>query len=224
MVNQTPPVRLIPRWYAVLVVTLAGLGAGTFFGLSLSTVGAARCSAGVGGVAFALLLVSALSALVRPRRPREPTLTTAGTRVFRAPSLTVLPLLGAWLALLLLSVYWAFIALTDFTSLESPGFVLLTIGASLASVPDLVRLLTGRLHWWHLEIGEAAIVYRGYRTDVSWPWAKVHGARIQARGPAGIVVDVKGTGADPVVPFAAFAVPAEQLHAEISRQKSTSRG
>ena len=51
----------------------------------------------------------------------------------------------------------------------------------------------------------------------------MHGARIQARGPAGVLIDVKGAGQDPVVPITAFAVPAEQLVDEIQRAKAASR-
>ncbi len=113
--------------------------------------------------------------------------------------------------------------MTDFDSLESPGFALITVVGALASLPDLVRLLTGRLHRWRLELGPESVTYRGYRTDATWPWSKVHGARIQARGPAGVLIDVKGAGQDPVVPITAFAVPAEQLVDEIQRAKAASR-
>ena len=74
-----------------------------------------------------------------------------------------------------------------------------------------------------LEIGPDALTYRGYRTDVTWPWSQVHGARIQARGPAGVLIDVRGAGKDPVVPITAFAVPAEQLLEEIERAQVAAR-
>ena len=64
---------------------------------------------------------------------------------------------------------------------------------------------------------------RGFRTDVSWPWSEVHGARIQERGPAGVAIDVKGSGVDPVVPITAFDVPAEQLVEEIARARAAAR-
>ena len=51
----------------------------------------------------------------------------------------------------------------------------------------------------------------------------MHGARIHPRGPAGVAIDVKGAGKDPVVPITAFAVPAEQLIEEIQRAKAAAR-
>ncbi|MEJ7795967.1 MAG: hypothetical protein WKF50_10480 [Nocardioides sp.] len=217
------PVRLIPRWYTAIVVVMLFVLTGIFTGLALSVDGVMGWSAW-GLVLFAgLLLVAALSALARPRRVREPAVCADGTRVFLAPMLTVAALLGAWFAALAVAALWGFVALTDFDALESPGFSLVTIVGALASLPDLARLLTGRLHRWRLELGPESISYRGYRTAETWPWAKVHGARIQARGPAGVAIDVKGAGEDPVVPITAFAVPAEQLIEEIQRAKAAAR-
>lgn len=220
MVTAAAPARLIPRWYTVVVVTALAVATLLFTGLALSLDGVMGWSAWGLVVTFGLLLVAAISALARRRRPREPKVTTEGTRVFEAPATTTWPLLGAWVAALVVATIWGYVALTDFDELESPGFALLTIVGALASLPDFVRLLTGRLHRWRLELGPDALTYRGYRTDQTWPWSKVHGARIQARGPAGLLVDVKGSGPDPVVPITAFAVPAEQLVEEIERAKS----
>ena len=55
---------------------------------------------------------------------------------------------------------------TDFDEIEAPGATLLTVVGALGMLPDLVRLLTGRLHRWRLEIGPETVRYRGYRTDV----------------------------------------------------------
>ena len=221
MVSAT--VRLIPRWFAVVVIGALTLFVLGFLVLALSVEGLMRWSAWGLFVFAALLLCSAVSALARPRRRREPQVTPEGVRVFVAPGLTTWPLVGAWVSLLVVAGTWAFVAVTDFGALESPGFALLTIVGAVASLPDLVRLLTGRLHRWRLELGPDAITYRGYRTDVSWPWSKVHGARIQERGPAGVAIDVKGSGVDPVVPITAFDVPAEQLVEEIDRARAAAR-
>ena len=222
MVTATP-VRLIPRWYTAVVVVMLVVLTGVFTGLTLSVDGVMGWSAW-GLVLFAgLLLLAALSALVRPRRVREPAVSADGTRVFLAPMLTVAALLGAWCAALAVAALWGFVALTDFDALESPGFALVAIVGAIGSLPDLVRLLTGRLHRWRLELGPETLRYRGYRTIETWSWSKVHGARIQARGPAGVAIDVKGAGKDPVVPITAFAVPAEQLIEEIQRAKATAR-
>ena len=216
-------VRLIPRWFAAVVIGALTLFVLGFLVLALSVEGVMRWSAWGLFVFAALMLCAAVSALARPRRRREPHVTPDGARVFVAPGLTTWPLVGAWLALLVVAAVWAFVAVTDFGALESPGFALLTIVGALASLPDLVRLVTGRLHRWRLELGPDTITYRGYRTDVSWPWAKVHGARIQERGPAGVAIDVKGSGVDPVIPITAFDVPADQLVEEIERARAAAR-
>lgn len=217
------PVRLIPRWYTVTVVTVLVLATLLMVGLSLTVGGVMGWSTWGLVATFGLLLISAVSALVRRRRPRDPQVTADGVRVFVAPAATTWPLVGAWLAGLVVAALWAYIAVTDFSALESPGLSLLTIVGAVGSLPDLVRLLTGRLHRWRLELGPDAISYRGYRTAETWPWSKVHGARIQPRGPAGVAIDVKGAGTDPVIPITAFAVPAEQLVEEIERAKAAAR-
>lgn len=219
----TSRVRLVPRWFAAVVIGALTLFLLVFLLLALTVDGVMQWSAWGLVAAAGLMLCSAVSALARPRRRREPEVTPDGVRVFVAPGLTTWPLVGAWAALLVVAAIWSYLALTDFGALESPGFALVAIVGALASLPDVVRLLTGRLHRWRLEIGPDAVTYRGYRTDVSFPWSKVHGARIQERGPAGVAIDVKGSGADPVIPITAFDVPAEQLVEEIDRAKVAAR-
>lgn len=219
----TSRVRLVPRWFAAVVIGALTLFLLVFLLLALTVDGVMQWSAWGLVAAAGLMLCSAVSALARPRRRREPEVTPDGVRVFVAPGLTTWPLVGAWAALLVVAAIWSYLALTDFDALESPGFALVAIVGALASLPDVVRLLTGRLHRWRLEIGPDAVTYRGYRTDVSFPWSKVHGARIQERGPAGVAIDVKGSGADPVIPITAFDVPAEQLVEEIDRAKVAAR-
>ncbi len=221
MVNGST--RLIPRWYVVTVVAVLAVLTLVFTGLAATSDGVLGWSAWGLTAATGLMLVAAVSSLARPRRPRPPTIAPDGTRVFLAPATTVWSLIGAWFALLVVAALWIVVAVTDFDSLESPAFALITVVGALASLPDLFRLLTGRLHRWRLELGPESVTYRGYRTDATWPWSKVHGARIQARGPSGVLLDVKGAGQDPVVPITAFAVPAEQLVDEIQRAKAASR-
>jgi hypothetical protein len=215
--------RLIPRWYPPAVIGLLTVLTLAFLGLALFVDGVMRISAW-GLLAFAgLLLCAAVSALARPRRRRQPRVTADGARVFVAPALTVWPLVGAWLAVLVVAGVWGYVAVTDLDALESPGFALLTVVGAAGSLPDLVRLLTGRLHRWRLELGPDTVTYRGYRTDQSWPWSEVRGARIQQGRPAGVAIDLRGGGADPVVPIVAFDVPAEQLVEEIHRARAAAR-
>lgn len=215
------PERLIPRWFAVVVV-------GTFAALTILLVGVTAAFGdgfadmsmyGVATFSF-LMLVAAISSLVRPRRRREPEVTADGARVFRAPALTVWPLVGAWMAVMVTAVAWGWVLMTDLGALESPGFSLVTVVGSIGLLPDFARLLTGRLHRWTLTLGPDELTYRGYRTDVSVPWKDVRGAEIQQRGPAGVRIDLRGARAkDPVVPISAFTVPAEQLVEEIVRAR-----
>ncbi len=223
MVKDGSPSRLIPRWFTVTVISALTVAVAMALGMSFAADGALGWSFRAMLVFVGLLLVAAVSSLARPRRRRDPVVGADGIRTFLAPAATVWPLVGAMVALMAVAVMWAYVALTDFDSLESPGFTLVTVVAAVAALPDFGRLVTGRLHRWRLEIGPESIRYRGYRTDTTWPWSKVHGARIQARGPAGVVIDVKGAGADPVVPITAFAVPAEQLVEEIERARAAAR-
>lgn len=211
--------RLIPRWWTALVLLLVLLGVAVGLVMALVADGALAWS-GVGLlVAFAGLLVAAVSAFARPRRRREPEVAADGTRTFRAPLLTVAGLLVAWAALLVVALLWAWLAVTDFGTLESPGFALLAIGGALASVPDLVRLLTGRLHRWTLVLAPTSVTYRGYHTAVSVPTRDVKGAVVQQRNPAGVRIDLRAGQDAVVVPITAFDVPADQLVEEVHRAR-----
>lgn len=211
--------RLIPVWWTTAVLTVLTLA--TLVGLVITLVadGALAWSGASMLVAFAALLVAAISAFARPRRRREPEVAADGARIFRAPLLTVAGLLVAWLMLLVVAALWAYLALTDFAALESPGFAAVTIVAALASLPDLFRLVTGRLHRWTLTLGPTTLSYRGYRTDLTVPCRDVRGAVIQQRNPAGVRIDLRAGAEDIVVPITAFDVPAEQLVDEIHRAR-----
>ena len=214
--------RLIPRWYVATVV-----GSLTVFTLVLVATTAAFADGPAGASMWGLAASSGLLLMVAvrrgvPRRRRDPRSATTAPGV-RAPTLTVWPLVGAWIALLVTASVWGWLAITDFGALESPGFSLVTIAGALASPPDLVRLLTGRLHRWTLSTSAEQLTYRGYRTDLTVPWNDVRGAVIQERGPAGVRIDLRGDRSDPVVPITAFDVPAEQLVEEITRARKAAR-
>ncbi len=211
--------RLIPRWWTALVLLLVSLGVVVGLVMALVAEGELAWSGAGLLVAFAGLLVAAVSAFARPRRRREPDVAEDGTRTFRAPLLTVAGLLLAWAALLAVAALWAWLAVTDFDELESPGFAVLAIVGALASLPDLVRLLTGRLHRWTLELGPTSLAYRGYHTDVTVPCRDVKGAVVQRRNPAGVRVDLRAGQDAVVLPITVFDVPAEQLVEEVHRAR-----
>ncbi len=97
-----------------------------------------------------------------------------------------------------------------------------------------MRLVTGRLHRWRVVIDGESITYRGYRTDETWPLSKVHGAGVNPPRPvrrpgtrtdddrrlAGVVIDLRGAGADPVIPMVAFRASPETMIAEIERARA----
>ncbi|WP_408896032.1 hypothetical protein ACJ5H2_14065 [Nocardioides sp. R1-1] len=222
--NDRPPrQRLIPRWWTavVLLLLVAGVLAGAV--MTLVSDGALAWSGGGLLVASIALLVTAFSALLRPRRRVPPEVLADGTRVFRAPAVTVAGLLIAWAMLLVVAAVWACQVVADAGQVASPGAALMSVVGAVASLPDLARLLTGRLHRWTLALGPEGLSYRGYRTSVTVPWREVTGAAVQPRHPAGVRVGLRA-GRDPlVVPITAFGVAAEQLVDEVHRARRAAR-
>lgn len=215
--------RLVPRWFAPLAFTLVGVAVLSSVLLSFVLTGVLAWSFRLAAVASVLGLVATLSALARSRRRHEPIIGPDGTRTFLAPAATAWPLVGVFVAVMAMVALWAYAVVTDFSAIESPGFTLVTIAAAVGLLPDLVRLLAGRLHRWRLELGPDALTYRGYRTDLTVPWSEVGRATVQTKGPAGVLINVRGMSKDPVVPILAFDVPAEQLVEEITRARTSAR-
>lgn len=213
------PPRLIPRWWTATVLLLLLVGVLVGLVMAYAADGALAWSGAGLLVAFTGLLGAAASALARPRRRREPQVAADGTRTFRAPLPTVAGLLVAWAALLVVAALWAWLAVTDRDAIESPGVALLAIAGALGSVPDLVRLVSGRLYRWTLELGPTTLAYRGYRTAVTVPCRDVKGAVVQQRHPAGVRIDLRAGQDAVVVPITAFDFPAEQLVEEVHRAR-----
>lgn len=217
--------RLIPRWWSTTVIVVLTVFT-LVIGLISAVAGDGLVDLSMFGLAVVsgLVLVSAMSAFVRPRRRREPKVLADGSRVFRAPALTTWPLVAAWIVVLGVAAVWGWVVVTDIGELESPGFSLVMVVGALGSLPDFARLMTGRLHRWTLTVGPDALTYRGYRTDVTVPWRDVRGAHVHERGPAGVRIDMRGAQAkDPIVPIAAFDVPAEQLVEEVAEARKNAR-
>ncbi|MCY7396166.1 MAG: hypothetical protein LH468_08465 [Nocardioides sp.] len=205
------PRALIPRWWvaatvAVLVVAVVGWAA-----LGVVSEGPTRPAALLSSSAAALALVSATAALLHRRRPRPAVDITGAPIVFETPALVLWPLLLAWMLLLATAAAWIVVVATDITSLDAPVFVFLIIVAALGSLPDLARLLSGRLHRWRLTVDDLGVTYRGYRTDVTLPWAELQGATLQHRDPRGLRLDRRGSGPDVVVPMAPFTDRAPEI-------------
>lgn len=160
--------RLIPRWWSTTVIVVLTVFT-LVIGLISAVAGDGLVDLSMFGLAVVsgLVLVSAMSAFVRPRRRREPKVLADGSRVFRAPALTTWPLVAAWIVVLGVAAVWGWVVVTDIGELESPGFSLVMVVGALGSLPDFARLVTGRLHRWTLTVGPDALTYRGYRTDVA---------------------------------------------------------
>lgn len=218
-VEDERSIRLIPRWYTATVLTfftVLFLGAA---GLGVFASGPMVPFAWGMVVATGAIVVAALSALARPRRRRELPVRADGTRVLAGPLLTVVAVLVASSALLVSAGLLAYVALTDFDEIESPGAALVAVVGAVGLLPDVVRLLTGRLHRWRLEIGPETVRYRGYRTDVTYPRRDVTGGVLHLRHPAGVEIDLRGGAAKgAVIPATAFDVPAEQVIEELRRR------
>lgn len=215
--------RLIPLWWSAVVLTVLVVATVGFALLGTFSSGAMRWAGWLSALSAGLLLLAAVVALATPRRRRTLRPAPDGTLVIDSPAVIAWSLVGAWVGLLVVAALWVVVAATDLGSIESPGFTLVMVLGAVGSLPDLVRLLTGRLHRWRLVLGPDELSYRGYRTEVTLPWSRVHGARVQRRGPAGVLIDRLGTGPDPVVPITAFTLPPEQIVEEIQRRVGARR-
>lgn len=234
MVSRSESVRLSPRWAVVAMCAMAVMLLVVGTGLAAVTDGVDRWIAA--GLALAgLCAVVFLAYGFWPRTPQPLHPGPDGSVSIAAPVLQVAAALTGWLVMLLLAGLIAFVLVTrGMSAVESPGAAVVIVGAALASIPDLVRLLTGRLHRWRLSWGPDGVSYRGYRTSLDLPRGSGKGARLQASrlfrwddvpsslrpregGPRGygVVLDRSGMDPDVLVPQVFFRVPAEQLRDEL---------
>lgn len=211
--------RLSPRWPTALLMVLIVLGLVAFVAMALVEEGFARVLGVVASVFIALNLVAFVRAMMVPRRRRDLTADGDGVLTITAPGLVVWPLVVAWGALPLLAAVFVVQAIVDFDSIESPGAAFAVVAASVFSLPDWLRLVTGRLHRWRLVLAPDGLTYRGYRTDVEVPWSKVHGASVHRTKPVGTLIDLKGTRPDLVIQLPALDLPPEQIVEEIERYR-----
>ncbi len=189
--------------------------------MAILETGAVRFAAW--GVALAALLLwgAVLSATVLPRRhePVEPGPDTSVVVV--SPPAIALLLVAAWVVMLVAVAGWVVVAVTDFSSIESPGFTLVMVLAALGSLPDLARLLTGRLHRWRVVADDAGIRYRGYHTDRALAWNEIASIRSQHR-PPGVSVEVKDGSQALLVPALPFDVHPEAIAESLNARRTRS--
>ena len=170
--------------------------------MALEEYGQVRLAAQGFALTGFLLWAAVIRATLTPRsrRPVEP--RADGSVVVETPSAVVACLLAAWLVLLVSVVLWVVVAATDFGSIESPGALFVMVAAALGSLPDLARLLTGRLHRWRVVADDDGIHYRGYHTTRRMAWSEVASTRSQPR-PPGVALTPKDGG--PALFLAALA-------------------
>lgn len=210
--------RLISRVWTAGVLVILLIGVATFLAMALALGGTGRV-VGVAGLAFfGLHLVAAVRAFVLPRRRRELVDDATGTTTIEAPGSLVWPLVAAWGAFPLVALVLVVQAIVNFDSIESPGAVFVVVIASVAGLPDWLRLVTGRLRRWRVVLTRESLIYQGYRTDLEVPWSKIHGATVQRTKPVGVLIDLKGTRPDPVIPYPAFDLPIDQIVEEIEKR------
>lgn len=169
----------------------------------------------VGTVAI-LLGVAFLKAIVVRRRVRPLRPAPDGTVAFRSPVAIYGSLLAAALLIVLSSPLAVWAVLTDSDDMTRPGRLLALPFLGIYFIPDLVRLLLGRLHRWQLILGPEAVTYRGHRTDVTVPWSETRGVLMQTAKPFHLVIKTRGTKQPDIgIRFDVFDVPAQQFLDEI---------
>ena len=103
----------------------------------------------------------------------------------------------------------------DGSSDISLGFTLVAALGALGSLPDLVRLVRGKLHAWRVDADAQGLRVTGYRAGTVVPWSQVKEVTTGIDGRLPCVV-VKARNRDEIrVSVLAFDFTAEQLAARI---------
>lgn len=208
------PPSLIPWWFTAGVLGLLGAvfllaGGVGLLGGSATAVWMRFLAVATGGG-----LLAAGTAFLSERRPERLEPGPDGRVVLTSPLGVAVGLVVALVATMAMAGAGVWFALTVGLGPDTGGALLLGL-LSLGLVPEVFRLLTGRLHRWRVEIGPEGLRYRGYRTDLRTTWTRVRDARVQPRHPAGVLV--RTADGDVVLPAAVFPVPphdlAEVIHA-----------
>ena len=173
------------------------------------------------GVALAAVLLwgAVVQATLVPRGRGPVVPRPDGSVVVESPLRLVVLVVAAWVVMLAAVLGWVVVAITDLGSLESPGFTLVMMVGGVASLPDLVRLLRGRLHRWRVVADDDGIRYRGYHTDRVLTWSEVSAVRSPDK-PPGVTVERKDGGPALLVPAIAFDVLPDAI-AQAVRERRT---
>ena len=212
----TEPGRFVSRAYTTCVLLLVGVTSGVGVVAALVEDGLVGAAWGLLAAAGMLLEFALVVALAWPRRTSPLVPDATGTIEVTSPAVLGWFLVGSWLCVLAGAAVWAWVAVTDPSRVTEAGpLAVMGIGA-VASLPDLVRLLTGRMHRWRVTLTPETVSYQGYRRAVSEPWTAVAGVRVVRGRRVGVVVDLKASRPDLVLPYTAFLVRPDVLAREIA--------
>lgn len=215
--------RMVSRTYAVTVLIFFALLTGVAVVAALVEDGAVGLAWGLIAGSGAMLLVVLVLGLAWPRST-APLVPDADGRVeVAAPAVLVGAVLGSWLLAIAAAATWVYLAVTDFSRVSEAGPLAVFVLGAAGSLPTLFRLLTGRLHRWRLTLDQGGITYQGWRHEVAEPWSAVRGVTLSYGRNAGVVVDLKASRPDVVLPFPAFLVDPQVLAAEITARMRSGR-
>lgn len=207
--NSSRTATLIPAWFSAAVVGGLALLAAACLGLGLVVREGGAWFAIPLGVTCGALLVAAVPAFYGRRRPLSDP-PHSETVVVTMSWLSAVAALLAWACAAAAAAAVVYLAFTDVDALTNPVFALMFVVAMLATGPDLVRLFTGRLHRFAVELDADALTYRGYRTETRVPWTEVRKVTTQTWKPAGVVVHLRD-GRTVVLPTLVLPAPAQDL-------------
>lgn len=216
MTGRLLPLRLVAMMHGFCLFLVVVFGA-------MATLEDGPVSPAAWGVALAVLLLwgAVVVATLVPRRRGPVPPRPDGSVLVESPTALVALLVGAWLVMLLAVAAWVVVAVTDFAAVENPGFLLVMVLGGVGSLPDLARLLTGRLHRWRVIADDAGIRYRGYHTDRTLAWSEISGIRSQQK-PPGVTVAQKGGGTGIVLPAIAFDLHPDAIADALQERRARS--
>ena len=220
MVSQTVSTRPPALGWGIALAAICAVGAAIYAVMALTSSGPATWIGALTCLALLLVAAAALLAMSAPRRALAQTLAAAERTEIVSPLALTAALLGAWLLLVVSAGAWVVLGITDLDAVETPGAALVIVLGTLGSAPEAVRLIQGRLHRWRIVVDDRGLTYRGYHTDVTVTWAQVRGADLHHAKPIGVLVDLKASRPDFVIPSTAFLVPADQIVGLIQKRVS----
>jgi hypothetical protein len=201
-----PQRRLLPLHLLLAALTVgllvwAGAGRGWY-----------AVGAGLAGLAFGAAWAALLRATARtPRRPVPAAPDQDGTTVLRGSPMTAALLAAAWIAGMAAAAAWVTALVVEFDSgPSSRGFIVVLALCALASLPNFLRLLAGKLRLWRLELRPDRLDYLDTRRAHSATWSEISNIAVDRRRSE--IVAERGDGAAAIrIPLVLFDAPPDQI-------------